>query len=89
MFTKAGHGGVGTTQKKSKVAQALSKAAKQISCTFNTPSNQSNCSIEVHSKYYRQLSKLNDLKLAGVLTDVQKMSTLLRKSAKMEALKKL
>ena len=65
MFTRAGRGG----GKKSEVAEALSEVAKQISCTFNTPSSQSNCSIEDRSKCYKQLSELNDLKLAGVLTE--------------------
>ena len=85
MFTRAGRGG-GTTQKKSEVAEALSEVAKQISCTFNTPSSQSNRSIEDRSKCYKQLSELNDLKLAGVLTEDEYTA---EKGAIMEALKKL
>ena len=85
MFTRAGRGG-GTSQKKSEVAEALSEVAKQISCTFNPPSNQSNRSIENRSKCYKQLSELNDLKVAGVLTEDEYTA---EKSAIMEALKKL
>ena len=82
MFTRAGRCG-GTTQKKSEVAEALSEVAKQISCTSNAPSSQSNRSIEDRSKCYKQLS---ELKLAGVLTEDEYTG---EKGAIMEALEKL
>ena len=37
MFTRAGRGGT-TTQKRYEVAEAISKVAKQFSCTFNLTS---------------------------------------------------
>ena len=68
MFLRAGRGG-STTQKNSDVAEALPEVAKQISCTLNPPADQSNRSIENHSKCYKQLSELNSLNVAGVLTE--------------------
>ena len=55
-----------TTQKRSEVAEVINEVSKQFSSTFNPPVNQSNWSIENHSKCYKQLS---DLKLAGVLKE--------------------
>ena len=85
MFTRAGRGG-SSTQKRSEVAEAISEVAKQFSCTFNPPVDQSNRSIENRSKCYKQLGELNDLKLAGVLTEEEYTA---EKSAIMNALKKL
>ena len=90
MFSRAGRGAGGsTTQKKtqSDVSEVLTEIAKHISGTFNPPSNSgSNQSIDNRSKCYKQLSELNDLKLAGVLTEEEYT---VEKGAIMNALKKL
>ena len=84
VFSRAGHGSTSSsTQKKSEVAEAIAEVAKQL---FNPkpPSGQS--SIENHSRCYSQLSELNNLKVAGVLTEEEYAA---EKFVVMNALKKL
>ena len=87
MFSRAGRGSTSSsTQKKSGVVEALSEVAKQLYSTFNPrqPTGQSN--IENCSRCYSQLSELNNLKLAGVLTEEEYAA---EKCAIMNALKNL
>lgn len=84
MFSRAGRGSTSSsTQKKSEVAEAISEVAKQL---FNPKPQSGQSSIENRSRCYSQLSELNNLKVAGVLTEEEYAA---EKCAIMNALKKL
>ena len=85
MFSRAGHGSTSSsTQKKSGVVEVISEVNKQLINPKPPPRGQS--SIENRSRCYSQLSELNNLKVAGVLTEEEYTA---EKCAIMNALKKL